>query len=167
MSRVGRRVRRHCAAILRDLRLPVPFDVRAVCAELADRRGRPITLLPFPGLSELCGLWVATDTADLIAYEQHTTAPHQDHIVLHEIGHLLCAHYPASLTLDEQARLVLPNLDPEMVRRVLGRTGYSSAEEREAEFFASLVGGQAGFSPSGDSAADRLRSALDDGVGHG
>jgi hypothetical protein len=168
MSSRGRRQLRHrCAAVLRDLRLPGSFDVPTLCAELGARRGRPIRLLPLPGLSEVCGLWVATDTTDLIAYERHTSAPHQDHIVLHELGHLLCDHFPASLTPAEQARLLLPSLDPAMIRRVLGRAGYSSVEEREAEFFASLLGQRAGLSHRGDSVADRLRSALEDGGDRG
>ncbi|GAB3165784.1 hypothetical protein [Amycolatopsis sp. NPDC004378] len=168
MSFRGRRQLRHrFAAALRDLHLPATFDVPALCAALGERRGRPIRLLPLPGLSEVCGLWIATDTTDLIAYEQHTSAPHQDHIVLHEIGHLLCDHYPVSLTPAEQMRLLLPSLSPEMVRRVLGRAGYSSVEEREAEFFASLLGQRAGLTPKGDSVTDRLRSALGDGGDHG
>ncbi len=168
MSARGRRQLRHrFTAVLRELDLPAFFDVPALCAALGERRGRPIRLLPLPGLSEVCGLWIATETTDLIAYERHTSAPHQDHIVLHEIGHLLCDHYPASLTPAEQMRLLLPSLDPAMVRRVLGRAGYSSVEEREAEFFASMLGQHTGSAPRGDSVADRLRSALDDGGDRG
>ncbi|MFG1643918.1 hypothetical protein ACGFMK_26810 [Amycolatopsis sp. NPDC049252] len=168
MSRSGRRrVRRRCDAVLRQLSLPAPFDVRTLCDGLAARRGRPIRLVPLPGLTDVCGLWIATDTTDFIGYEQHTTPPHQDHIVLHEIGHMLCEHYPVSVTPAEQARLLLPSLDPAMVRRVLGRTGYTSVEEQEAEIFASLVGGRAEFARTSDPLTDRLRSALDDGGAHG
>ena len=168
MSSRGRRQLRHrFSAVLRDLDLPASFDVPALCAALGERRGRPIRLLPLPGLSEVCGLWIATDTTDLIAYERHTSAPHQDHIVLHEIGHMLCDHYPASLTPAEQMRLLLPSLDPAMVRRVLGRAGYTSVEEREAEFFASMLGQHTGLAPRGASVADRLRSALEDGGDRG
>jgi hypothetical protein len=168
MTRSGRRrVRRRCDAVLRQLSLPTPFDVRALCEGLAAQRGRPIRLLPLAGLTGVCGLWIATDTTDFIAYEQHTTPPHQDHIVLHEIGHMLCEHYPATVTPAEQARLLLPSLDPAMVRRVLGRTGYTSVEEQEAEIFASLVGQRREFARTSDPLTDRLRSALDDGGGHG
>ncbi|GLY39822.1 hypothetical protein Amsp01_058450 [Amycolatopsis sp. NBRC 101858] len=168
MSSRGRRQLRHrFAAVLRDLELPASFDVPALCAALGKRRGRPIRLLPLPGLSEVCGLWIATDTTDLIAYESNTSAPHQDHIVLHEIGHMLCDHYPATLTPAEQMRLLLPSLDPAMVRRVLGRAGYSSVEEREAEFFATMLGQHTGLSHRGDSVADKLRSALEDGSDRG
>jgi hypothetical protein len=64
-------------------------------------------------------------------------------------------------------RLLLPSLDPAMVRRVLGRAGYTSVEEREAEFFASMLGQHTGLAQRGDSVADRLRSALEDGGDRG
>lgn len=162
-----RRVRRRCAAVLRDLEPLGSFDVPSLCAELSARRGRPIRKLPVPDLNGVCGLWIATDTADLIAYEQHTTVPHQDHIVLHEIGHMLCDHFPVTLSPAEQARLLLPDLDPNMIRRVLGRAGYSSVEEQEAEFLASLLGQHVRPPRHDESAAGRLRSALENGRDRG
>ncbi|GAA3434826.1 hypothetical protein [Kutzneria kofuensis] len=166
MIRISRRkLRRRCAEVLRDLGLPDSFDVPTLCAALSARRGRPIQQLPVPNLFDVCGLWIATDTADLIAYEQHTSAPHQNHIVLHEIGHMLCDHYPATVSPAEQARLLMPNLDPNMIRRVLGRTGYSSVEEQEAEFLASLLGQHTRPARHDDSVTGRLRSALENDHG--
>lgn len=118
--------------------MPVPFSVRAMCDLVAAERGRPIRLMAMSGVSEVCGVWIATETMDLICYEEATTSPHQEHIILHELSHLLCDHYPASLDEADHARL-LPDLDPEMVRRVLGRTSYSTVEEQEAELLASLI----------------------------
>lgn len=161
------RVRRRCAAVLRDLALPDSFDVPGLCAELSARRGRPIKLLPLPDLFDVCGLWIATDTADLIAYERNTTVPHQNHIVLHEIAHMLCDHYPVDLSPAEQAALLLPSLDPDMIRRVLGRTCYSSVEEQEAEFLASLLGQHLRPERHDDSVVGRLRSALENGRDRG
>jgi hypothetical protein len=129
------RLRRRCLARLRDLPLPEPFDVHALCQEVAERRGRPIRLVPTAGITGVCGLWIATDTMDLICYEIDTTRPHQEHIILHELSHVLCEHYPVELP----TRTLLPNLDPAMVRAVLGRAGYSTDEEREAETLASLI----------------------------
>lgn len=151
-------LRRRCAARLREIDIPVPFDIGVFCERIAANRGRPIKLLPMAGLTGVCGLWVATDTADLIFYEQDTTPPHREHIVLHELSHVLCDHYPASLSLAEQAKLLLPNLDPALVQRVLGRAGYSSEEEREAEMLASLIRQQA---RSDSTLTDRLRNAFD------
>jgi hypothetical protein len=147
-----RRLRR----ILRDLPMPEPFDARTLCARVAEQRGRPMRLVPMSGLTGVCGLWVATDTTDLLFYESDTTAPHQEHIILHELAHVLCDHYPSGL--DTQG--LLPSLDPAMVRRVLGRAGYSTKEEREAELLASMIRQHA----TGGTLGDRLRTSLD---GHG
>lgn len=153
-----RRLRKRCEARLRDLPMPVPFDARTLCEQVAEQRGRPIRLLPMAGLTGVCGLWVATDTTDLIFYEEVTTPPHQEHIILHELSHVLCDHYPTSLPTET----LLPSLDPAMVRRVLGRSGYSTAEEREAEMLASLIRQRA---RGGATPLDRLRDALGDGDG--
>ncbi|GAB1510455.1 hypothetical protein [Actinophytocola sp. KF-1] len=154
------RLRRRCRARLRDLPLPVPFDVHELCARVAARRGRPIRLLPVAGLTGVCGLWIATDTTDLICYERDTTRPHQDHIILHELSHVLCDHHPAG----DHASALFPDLDPAMVRAVLGRAGYSSDEEREAETLASLIRQRASTRAGGTLHA-RLHDALDDDRG--
>lgn len=124
----------------RDLPLPRPFDVRVLCRRVAEQRGRPITLLPMHGgESGVLGLWVAAESGDMIFYEEHTTPPHQEHIILHELSHVLCQHYPAQLSTAEHMRILLPDLDPRMVRRVLGRTTYLAVEEQEAELLATLI----------------------------
>ncbi|WP_245378993.1 hypothetical protein [Kibdelosporangium banguiense] len=133
-------VRRRCAKVARDLPLPRPFDVRVLCRRVAGQRGRPITLMPmYGGDSGVLGLWVAAESADMIFYEQNTTVPHQEHIILHELSHLLCDHYPAQLSTAEHMRMLMPDLDPQMVQRILGRTTYLAVEEQEAELLATLI----------------------------
>ncbi len=82
-----RHLRRRCRALLRELDVPRPFGHRELCRRLARHRGRPIRLMPFPieqpGPS---GIWLATDVADVIVYQSQTTAAHQEHIILHEVG---------------------------------------------------------------------------------
>lgn len=147
--------------------MPVPFDARALCERVAARRGRPIRLVPMDGRAGVCGLWVATDTTDLFFYERVTTPPHQEHIILHELGHLLCDHHHASSTrgpaLGPAFEQLLPSLDPQMVHRILGRAGYTSEEEREAELLASLIR-QRARSHGGGTLTDRLHAALEDGA---
>ena len=159
-----RRLRRRCLARLRDLPLPAPFDVHELCARVAARRGRPIRLLPVAGLTGVCGLWIATDTTDLICYERDTTRPHQDHIILHELSHVLCDHYPVTLPGEDRTSALFPDLDPAMVRAVLGRAGYAAEEEREAETLASLIRQRATTRADGTLHA-RLHDALDDDRG--
>lgn len=93
MSRTSRRAR--CEATANEVDIPRPFDLDALCARIAERRGRPLRLVPLEGTPDAdtpCGVWVATRTTDLIFYEPATSAVHKLQIVLHEIAHLLLGH---------------------------------------------------------------------------
>ncbi|MFZ2510316.1 MAG: hypothetical protein WAW85_04405 [Gordonia sp. (in: high G+C Gram-positive bacteria)] len=74
-----------------------------------------------------------------------TTDYHIDHIVGHELGHILLDHRRTPAFGDDHARKndlcrqAMPDLDPETVRAVLGRVNCDSDQEREAETFASLL----------------------------
>ncbi|MFF3671271.1 hypothetical protein [Microtetraspora malaysiensis] len=131
-------LRRRCERIARRLPLPRPYDTRRLCALLAAERGRPIRLLELPGEDEMFGAWLATDDADLIFYKPETTPPHQDHIILHELSHVICGHQTAAAPQD-QRHLIFPSLSPELVRSMLRRSTYWSEEEQEAELLASLI----------------------------
>ena len=146
--------------------LPQPFDARSLCRLVARRRGRAITLTPMNGEdSGVLGLWVATEKSDMIFYEAATTPPHQEHIILHELGHVLCDHHPAELSANELTRVLMPNLDPAMVHRILGRTSYVAEQEQEAELFASLITRRAQRSAAPghhtSEVADRITAAFD------
>ena len=125
---------------LRGIRVPRPFDLDAFCAEVAARRGRPLIRRAVPGLAAEapCGMWIATDRTDHIFYDPGTSPLHAEHIVLHELAHILCDHSGSAGAL---ARL-FPDLDPAAVRRVLGRVSYTTEQEREAEMLASLIRGR-------------------------
>lgn len=132
---------------MREQTIESPFDIRRFCDQLGARRGRPIHLLPIDSLpGGPCGIWIAGARADYICYEARTSPLHAEHIILHEVGHLLRAHQGPETDADDE---LLPDLDPAMVRRVLGRpmlgrTHYDSAEEHEAELIASLILQRAG-----------------------
>ncbi|MGP3999423.1 hypothetical protein [Streptomyces sp. 8N706] len=120
--------------------IPSPLDVRVLCDRVAERSGRPIRLEPISlPASGPCGLWVATGTCDYVFYEQDTSRLHQEHIIAHELGHVLCGHEAAAVMSEDSSRLLLPHLDPRMVEQVLHRTHYSTVEEQEAEVIASLI----------------------------
>ena len=137
-------LRRRCKAQVRELDIPDPFDAAELCRRLAVKRGRPLALLPIElSAGGPCGLWVSTAKADYIFYEARTSALHQEHIILHEVGHMLCQHEAAPVLGGTAAEALLPNLDPGMVRTVLGRTHYSDVEEQEAEMIATIILGRA------------------------
>lgn len=135
------RLRRRCERHLDGVPLPQPFDLDAFCTTVATHRGRPLTLQPLLGLASgaPCGLWISVPAADYVFYDPDTSRLHAEHIVLHELGHMLSGH-TTGLDLDNAAvaRLV-PDLDPRTVETILGRVSYTTAQEREAEMLASLI----------------------------
>jgi hypothetical protein len=138
-------LRRRCEERLRGIRIPSPFNLDAFCAEVESRRGRPLIRRPVPGLNAAapCGLWIGTTAADHVFYDPGTSPLHAEHIVLHELAHILSGHSGADGALAQ----LFPDLDPATVSRVLGRVGYTTEQEREAEMMASLIRGRSARPP--------------------
>jgi hypothetical protein len=155
-----RQLRRRCEAIAAQLPLMKPFDVHELCRRVAERRDRPIQLVPMAGVGEAHGLLMSTDTTDLIFYEVETPLPHQEHIILHELSHLLCDHYREDMTAADQLHALMPHLDPKTMRRMLGRTSYQAAEEHEAELLASIIRQRAELTDP-DAINSRIRAVFD------
>lgn len=136
------RVRRRCEDRLRRMRLPDPFDLAALCRKVSAERGRALHVRGIPGpatRARPCGIWVATDKDDWIFVDQETSPLHRQHIVLHELAHMLCGHNAAALPENEMLGRLFPDLSPDMVKTVLSRGSYHSEHEREAELLASLI----------------------------
>lgn len=147
-----RTLRRMCRRLARGLDLTLPLDVQRLCQGLGESRGRPIELvceaLP-PAVFGFC--WASTER-DYIFYQRHTTRLHQDHIVLHEVGHILAGHIQPSDDGDLAnlasllsrgsapppacARLVA---SPGAPSRVLYRSRYDTRQEWEAETIATIL----------------------------
>lgn len=150
-------LRRGVKQLLRELDLDAPLDVSVLCERLAQRRGRPIRLMPYalpvPGVF---GLWVGTASTDYILYQNATTPAHQDHIILHEVGHIISGH-SSNDDDDDIWRQLFPDLPPDLVRRALRRDGYGPDYEREAEMVATVIKEWATL-------LDRLRVSTDRGT---
>ncbi|GAA4532565.1 hypothetical protein [Amycolatopsis samaneae] len=133
-------LRRQCRRLLRELDIQAPLDVRALCDRLARHRGRPIKLVdyPLPVPGEF-GVWFASDTTDYVLYQRETTKTHQDHIILHEVGHIIAGH-SSDETDDALLQRLYPDIAPDVVRRaLLRRTHYDADQEREAETVATII----------------------------
>ncbi|MGH3829240.1 MAG: hypothetical protein ACRDRS_02125 [Pseudonocardiaceae bacterium] len=143
-----RALRRWCKRELQALDLRPPLRVEVLCQRLGARQGRPIRLvahpLPVPGPF---GLWIGTESADYILYQSETTRIHQDHIILHEVGHIIAGHHNND-TGDEYWQQMMPDISPEIIRRALRRTYYDTAEEREAELLATIIMNIMGWTPA-------------------
>ena len=132
-----RRVRR----IIRELGLPRSFELRTLTEIIAARRGRPIVLTPMPlSVAGPSGLWLATASTDYVWFEQHTSPLHQHHIVLHELGHLVCGHGGPQSVQNLLADLA-PQLSATTQAIMLARQhdAYQDLQETEAELFAHML----------------------------
>jgi hypothetical protein len=146
-SRTLRELRRRAKQRLRGLHLPASLDLAGLIRLVADARARPILLQPMAGIGgQTMGAWIPTPDLDLIVYEKRTTRLHQDHIVLHELSHLICGHRARVIEPGAAAKL-FPDLRPDAVRAALARHGYSSADEVEAEVMASVLSAQVHTAP--------------------
>ncbi|MFA7761936.1 toxin [Streptomyces sp. NPDC048723] len=135
-----KKLRKAGAQRIAELDLPAAADVAELCRHLGEVRDRPITLVPMQmPSSHPCGMWVAARDEDLIFYDANTTGAHQEHIILHELGHIICCHRGAGGLDEAAARLLFPNLDPELVRDMLLRATYDDVQEQEAEIIAYLL----------------------------
>jgi hypothetical protein len=140
-----KKLRKAGAQRIDALDLPKVADVAELCRHLGEVRGRPITLVPMQmPASHPCGMWVAARDEDLIFYDANTTSAHQEHIILHELGHIICCHRGAGWLDEASARLLFPNLDPDLVRDMLLRATYDDAQEQEAEIIAYLLSQRVG-----------------------
>ncbi|MBB2943726.1 hypothetical protein FB565_003455 [Actinoplanes lutulentus] len=150
-------LRQRCAERLRGLRVPDPFDLDQFCAEVSASRGKPLQRRPLSGLGPgaPCGLWLGLPSADYVFYDPETSPLHAEHIVLHEIAHMLCDHQPKG----DLSALLFPDLDPALIGHVLGRAGYTTDQEREAELLASMIR-NARLSAGSETTLTRITDAL-------
>jgi hypothetical protein len=129
-----------CERRLRTLHLPPSASMTALCAHIGGLRGRPIQLVPVDlGGAQPSGLWVAVAEVDVIAYELATSRLHQKHIIAHELAHIICDHRTVEPLDDDTARMLFPDLDPQLVRNSLRRNSYADVQEMEAEITASII----------------------------
>ncbi|MET0233295.1 MAG: hypothetical protein ABW224_01515 [Kibdelosporangium sp.] len=134
-------LRRRCERRVREMAIPQPFNLVTFCAHVEKLRGRKLELRPMPGLSAAapCGMWLSLPETDYVLYEPNTSKLHSEHIILHELAHMLCDH---RLSMDSSVLAkLLPSINPAIVKRVLGRVNYATEQEQEAEMLASLIRG--------------------------
>lgn len=134
------RSRRECAALVATLVVPNPFDLGEFCTRLGQQIDRTIVLMSHAmAIGGLCGTWMRTAKADYVFYEEDTSLLHQQHIIFHEVGHILRSHVPGKELSIDLARTVTTGATPSDVFRVLGRDTYTDDDEFEAELIATLI----------------------------
>lgn len=133
-------------------------DLDAFVQALADRRQREITVLDLPdsaSSSAVYGAWLPTADTDYIFVAEHLSGIHRQHVVLHELAHVVLNHGPS-----HAAAALFDGVSPELAQRLLARHEHSDSQERQAELFASRLmttsggGGEWAHDPRGDRASE-------------
>jgi hypothetical protein len=170
------RLRRTCAELVDRLAIPESLEVSTLIERLGNERGRPLRLRAVPLPRTTVGVLVSTEAEDVILVERGTSRIHQNAIAMHELGHLLVGPDgeplasglltpPHSRDEDDVRAMsaLLPSLDPQLIRSVLGRRyRYADGDpgaraEGAAELVATMILERA-WRPSAQ-ASSRARSA--------
>jgi hypothetical protein len=167
-----------CEALIGEIALPDPFDMRVLCDRLGSVWGSTVCLYPTrTAPSGPCGMWVSLQIGgrlyDVFAYERDATPWHQAQMIFHEIGHRMLGHAgETELPLDtrELVEHLMPTLDPGLIKRTLGcarePSAYDDPREKEAEYIGARLldrayGWRAGpLAPDAPADLLRLHSAL-------
>ena len=162
-------IRQTAIDMFRGLDVPSSVGIEGICDRLGEVRNRPVVLMArsFPNASAF-GLWLKTESSDIIVYERDATVDHRRHIIRHEIGHILFDHESEQWSENEALRALVPTLPLEVVQRALGRSSYETPAEWEAEVFASVMSDIArrGEQPRRSVVpANQLEEAFDSGPG--
>lgn len=132
---------RRCEERVAALPIPRPWDLRELLRRIGELRGKPIMVIDaLAGPAGSSGMWVSLASVDAVYVERCPTVVHREHIVLHQVGHMLADHDGQHGALHAQVLgELMPSLDPAVVSRVLGHNCYAAEQEAEAELFATLV----------------------------
>ena len=121
--------------------IPRPFDLDVLLDRLEQRRGKPIDLHETPTLGGKgpCGLWIQQADRDVIAFAADTSAVHQSHIILHELGHMIAGHQENCVLEVHTVSELVPLVPVQLVEHMFARSSYDATEEQEAELIACLI----------------------------
>lgn len=133
-------------------------DLTDLVARVAQTRGRPVHLMPAKlGPEAPSGFWLATATADYIAYPDDAPPTRRAAIVCHEVAHMLLEHDLSDPDPEALAGLTAPVLDPAVAARFLRRHSYATRDEREAELLGTRLMAALTYRADAARADDRLR----------
>src|SRR5687768_12297856 len=84
------------------------YSIELLVARVGQYRDLSIILVPQPmqGLTEF-GYWLKGPVHDYIFYDCATAKVHQDHIIMHELGHILLGHETYRVTVSSTAEEAL------------------------------------------------------------
>lgn len=124
------------------------FSTTGLLQRVEALRGRPVLVFPVTIADpHLHGAWVATLDYDCICLDKDTAPVHQNHILCHELGHMILGHSTLQLPLciadyvqTHSAEAMRGALEHALSQpEVLKRDGHDSDTEQAAEAFATAL----------------------------
>lgn len=144
-------------ALLDEIGLPSPFTVDTMVDSVATHIGSAIRIRDVHlEIDAPCGLWLALGKVNYIFVDARSHV-HRDHIILHELAHMICGHSQGQLDLAG----FLPDIDPGRIHTALARSGYSDRQEAEAEIMATVIARRRWDSENGPLGGAEPLSALE------
>lgn len=127
--------------------LPVTIEKGMTLTDLVSRveaaRGKPLQIREVPELTEgdgtLCGLWLATDSEDIVLHAPSDSALHKEQFILHELAHILLLHDKVDEKTGYVTDSVLPSFDNATVVKALARDSIKDRYELLAEELADTL----------------------------
>ncbi|WP_139281933.1 hypothetical protein [Rhodococcus zopfii] len=120
-----------------DQALPGLWNFDDFRAWLSERRGVPLEIRTVPGGMDPdspCGWTIVCEDRDII---YSSNAVRQGRVVsYHECAHLLFDHSSSGEDRQLLGECLAPDVDPELIKKILGRTDYDRPQEQEAELLA-------------------------------
>ncbi|MEV5300242.1 hypothetical protein [Amycolatopsis methanolica] len=161
------RLRAECeekvATLVADVGIPRPWSINEFLDRLEAYRGREIDLCAVRWrLGQSTGAWQRHEDFDVIAYPENPTGAHQDHVILHELGHMFWEHPRRCVLSLQEVQQLAPSLGAAALGHLLNPAA-AAADEYVAETFATLMLARiraAGRVQPGDELAQRVRATF-------
>lgn len=134
--------------------VPTSGDPQELLAAVSRHLERPIKLVE----AELGGpsaLWVGLPTMDVILVETSASPSRRMVSITHEVSHILLGHGEDTTVTDETLTVLLPDLSPALVQRILRRHHHEGKQEEDAERLGTILASEMS-----------VNAALYDIVGH-
>ncbi|WP_156666183.1 hypothetical protein [Rhodococcus sp. HS-D2] len=143
--------------VLQDLSVSRPWSIERFIADLSIRNGRAIQLMTIPDQktqvedqdgNTITGAWLPTERIDYVFVTSKAEGDYRDHIICHELAHIIFRHRPDARTAETlqqiYLRTLMPSISGDVVQTLLptyckNRTLLTDPIEREAEWLATLL----------------------------
>ncbi|MCZ4589640.1 ImmA/IrrE family metallo-endopeptidase [Rhodococcus opacus] len=119
--------------------MPGPWSFDEFRTWLSRRRGVPVEMRPRPDDQHVdtpCGWTLVCEDRDIVYYPLDTPETRARFITYHEFAHLLFNHEDGETDRRTLVEQLAPDVNPDLVKKVFGRTNYDRPEEQEAELLA-------------------------------